>query len=514
MVRHLSLVLLTVSFAFGCGPRYSVYNGGIASPQTPARQLQPTEAVGLFSTDYASPEPDVIIGGPTNRVRTDVPEALSHHGFINLSTSDNLSGLRQEHPVESRSVGHRLESNADCTPARSITEPLGAGKVSAVSQAGAVSNTGGLTADATNIAHTIAQDSSNVSLASKAATTAQRTRNQAYLGVGDSDSTLQPVKASQPLVAETVVAASVMETPGSSHSLTAPESPNQAVGTLVAEARTSSLITRSIEKSTVPLKAEIIAGASEHRDTASTASRAAPASPRNLTKKTGANLLAERDVLLNAWDVRQNLAVVASEGPVSYTRRQIEAVLADCATVESGTSADTTPQIRNIQPAVLLGVAESDSVRLAQTPSAVIGTQTSEAVSGGLTAKALRVAGGIWVSRNVTAVSPPWLCVVKEAKLLGNNSIKKLLEQGVLKEKPRSAAVIRYRIFVFNKSDSIARDVQVVDRLDPKVSLVAWSAPQPVEFTYDPETRKIETTLSRLEPMYYFVLEFYVDLAE
>lgn len=512
MVRHLSLVFLTVSFAFGCGARYSVYNGGLVAPPAPGRQLQPTEAVGVFSTDYASPEPDVRIGGPTNRVRTDVPETLPYHGFVNLVTSGNVSGLRQQHLVESRTAGHRLESKVDCAPTRSFTEPLQPGNLSAASQAGAVSNTAGVNVDATDIAHTVTKDSSNVNLASKAATTLQRTRGQAYLGLGDSDSVLQPVKASQPLVAGTVAGASVMETPRSSRSLTVPESPKQAVESLVAKTQSASLMTRDVAKSTIPLKAETIAGASEDRNAASVVARAAATSPRNLAKSGGATLLAERDVVLRAWDVRANLAAVASEGPVRYTRLQLEAVLADSTPAQARTSVNALAGKE--KTAVPLGLAESDSVRPASVAGGLIKAKTADAVSGGLAAKALREAGGSSVSRNVSAVSPPWLCVVKEAKLLGDNSINKLFKQGVLKKKPRSAAIIRYRIFVFNKSDSIAKDVHIIDRLDSRTSLIAWSAPSPVEFAYDPETRKIETTLSRLEPMYYFVLEFYVDLAE
>ena len=77
---------------------------------------------------------------------------------------------------------------------------------------------------------------------------------------------------------------------------------------------------------------------------------------------------------------------------------------------------------------------------------------------------------------------------------------------------PRSAAVIRYRILLFNESLSSAVDVRVVDNLDSDTGLLTCSTSEPANVTYDVDESTITIAIGRLEPLDYLLVEFYVEL--
>ncbi len=89
------------------------------------------------------------------------------------------------------------------------------------------------------------------------------------------------------------------------------------------------------------------------------------------------------------------------------------------------------------------------------------------------------------------------------------------MRSGILKEMPKSEAATRYRIYVYNPTESAAANVKLMDRLDPATVLIAdsfYTTSEDSKVKYDPKTRALEVTTQRLESGKYYIVEFYVEL--
>lgn len=511
MRGRLGIVVFASLLCAACGPStYSVYDGGLAPSGEKPVPLQPTETVALYSTNYAPPEPNETLGGPTNRVRVDVPEEAPFHAFLRLTTSTRLACYRQISPVRGQASARRIRSEAESMPVQSIGASAHSRSLSETSRENALAQAGGLTVGASLGTHGIGHSSANITSRTDDSALADRTKGAASVDLVDRSALQQPAGTVAAMRTQTTVGTDVYYTSKHNRTVSDPTAAGNVVATLKPESAVGVFATRSVAKPGQPLAGQTLATIGQSRTTGAPADMAAAASLTSVTKGKPAVVLGAREAVAAASDRGSTLRSTASEGPVSYGTLASLGSYDEKTSLAGRSGALAAGDASNSKATLTIGRLEAtEAAAVAQSLMRALTIENAETT---VNVKAIVSGGDSSVTGKVAAVSPPWLTVVKEGRLIGFESFEKLIERGLLDQMPRSAAVIRYRILVFNESSSSAVDVRVVDNLDSDTGLLTCATSKPANVTYDVDESTVTIAIDGLEPLDYLLVEFYVEL--
>ncbi len=513
MVRRTAFVILTAAMLCGCGPRYTVHQGGLLSdvPEVGTRRLEPTESVATYTTDYAPPAENDAYAGPTNRVRTEVPAALVPHPFISVSTSSGVRRVSQVLPSAVGGDAHHLSAQHDSLPSQSLA-------VSSQAHLGAerrggtnVTASKGLRTDGDLGAYERDGDSASLQLAAGGSALADRLTGGAPFALGDSDVLTQPSTASLPLRGQTSDVPTRYETARAGGVVAGPDRLAGSSDTVVASSRAGSIAPANVAGTGQPLGVYADETASDRRLSRTAADGDDRLVVQGVADGRAGTLLAERAVLADGRRSDAGISPVVSDRAVVYEQRGGYEVERDSANVTA--AADAQGATGSAQGGNIFALEDSVATLFRKDPRGVISALESEALRGRFTANALREEGDRVVVRETSNASPPWLAVLLEGKLIGERGIRSLVDSGVIEAAPTSRFLIRYRLFIFNQSESVATDVKVVNRLDTQVSFFAAPAGQAVRIDHQPETATVVVSAPKLESMEAVTADFYVELA-
>jgi hypothetical protein len=489
-----------------------VHQGGLLSdvPEVGARKLEPTESVATYTTDYAPPAEDAAYAGPTNRVRTDVPAPLVPHPFISVSTSHGVRRVSQVLPSAVEGDAQHISAQYDSLPAQSLAVSEQA-QLGAERRAGAkVTASDGLRVDGDLGGYECDGDSASLQLAAGGEALANRLSRGAPFALGDNDVLSQPSTASRPLRGQTSEVPNRYETARAGGVVVGPDRLSGSSEAVVVSSRAGSNAARNVAGVGQPLGVYTDETASDRRLSHTVAAGDDRLVIQDVADGRAGTLLAERAVLADGRRSEAGISPVASDRAVIYEQRSGYEVERDSANVTA--TADAEAATGSTQGGNILALEDSVAARFRRDPSGVISALESEALRGRFTIKALREEGDRVVVRETANVSPPWLAVLLEGKLIGERGVRRLVDGGVLETAPPSRFLIRYRLFIFNGSESAATDVKVINRLDTQVSFFAAPAGQVVEIESQPETGTVVVSAPKLESMEAVTADFYVEL--
>ncbi len=516
MAARTTIVLTCMLALAACGPRYAVYDGGLGRTHAETLQsvnaLAPSEAGASFSTDYAPPTENLSFAGPTNRVKTEVPSGLPEHGLMSVRTSDGVRSYRLLGNTELRSSPANAEGRTASRPARlmagtDVAESLaGTGRgaqIETVDRAGARVTSAGAASDTA---------SRNVRLATASAAAAEATRPANSLGLLESDATLEPTQNEALLTTQTRRTVGTYRTNKAVEGRGSSTNALAATGADTAQEMAEPVSGLGVAKSYKAAGIETVERPADYRLTRAVESRTGTLAPALMAESDSAQLLAGSDTVLGVGNARYILAMRGMEGVVVYKRVTASVVLSEPEAIESITGGGAPQATSTSKNALATDV--SNAAQEASKSNAAIRTSTRETVGQRGVSRNVRLNEWTGAPQSFTSVAPPSLYVFKEARLFKEGGIDRLLDAGVLKDRPRGEVVIGYRINVYNAGNAAAKDVKVLDRLDDGLALLVNSMATNSETAtakYFLETRGIEVDLPRLEPGGYLVVEFYVE---
>lgn len=513
-LRCLALAFLTVAILFGCGPRYSVHQGGLrpGAEMAPKRPLEPTESIGTFTTDYAPPADNDVYGGPTNRVRVDVPAALIPHEFVSVSTASGVMRLTQALPSAYEGDAFHVAARHDSAPAQSLAATGGA-RTAAQPVAGKRL----VASDAVEVnemlrEHTRNQDSAGLQVATAPQTTVDRFNAAGAFAVGDSDALKEPATASQPIRAQASEVPARFETAKAGKLFSGPDSVGERADSLVLGASGEVIVPRDVGDLGQPLAVQTEEPLSERRTSSAIATTADDLSVKDVGGAQTGTLLAERKVVAETRASDAKVSAAGSDAGAAF--RQRAPVETEKQRINATARLDSEAAAARADSGDLFAVEDSDAARFNKDPRAVIRALTSEALERQLKVSALREDGDRMVVKEAAMVTPPWISVLLEGRFIGPKRVSALIDKGVLDRSPLSKGLIRYRFFIFNESESVAADVKIVNRLDRTVTFFAVPKGQEAAVESQPQTDTVVVSIPRLESMEAVVADFYVEVTK
>jgi uncharacterized repeat protein (TIGR01451 family) len=511
-----AVILAVLAFA-GCGPTYRIYNGGSISRHreapASARELAPTEAGVVFSSDYAPPEKNAQGAGPTNRVATDVPATMEPHYFVALSTSTAPQGASYGGGSGTAGVNSHVMADADAGTTRLVSGQEAANLLADASREAGVRNTTALAAGGYSSAKPGFEESNNVdSPSDSAAAAAQSTPTNAQ-DVGTAAALTSPRKASQALDTGEARGPIAYGKSSAGKIVADGRAPTEAADNLVAKGQAEANATQDVGGAGQPLDASNANAAAGDTISKAAAAHEAPAGTAGYGDVEAVKLAAERNETVEIGDARLILATSQTKGYLSYKRFQSSVA---AATIESGRAV-----AGSLAPAERAAAANAQ-----ETGTAAAASDATKAASGadvtapqgafaGETSRAPKADSWTKAPEGIYKVSPPGLSAVKESRLITQGGIQELLKEGLLKAEPASAEIICYRIYVTNPTESKAANVRILDRLDERTALIAdavYTSSGASKVGYDKETRALEVVLPELAASAGFVVEYYVEL--
>lgn len=499
-----------------CTPTYRVYNGGlesgVARTLSGPEALAPTEAGAVFETDYAPPTKNASYAGPTNRVSVDVPEALAPHQFVTLKSATAPAVYSKLEQAGAASAAAETAGRSDARMPRvmagtdipeSMTE-----EAQAVSVAGSDWPFVAATSSGSRVEKT--SRGAEVRYASSAVKSARAARGG--LALGDSGSAqeaevtagvVRPAVINSPMLMERVSAPGIRTTSRMIGNVSGMDSAKEVAGP-------SSAQEASVPESPVGL--DTLAASNDYRTSEATASWTAPSAPGAAVSVDTVKLAAERDMVRDVGNANYLIAAATVDGWLVFKRSQASLVRVTSDAVAEDVSAKGVEAAAGAKGPLLLG--DSAGAQNAMTTEGAFKTATVESVFSHSAAKGLRTARWTRVPSQVTSAGPPTIYVMKEARLFDARGVERLIAAGVLRDRPKSGAVIAYRVHVLNMGEAAAADIKVLDRLDEATRLLVNSMATNSDAAtarYFLESRAIEVALPRLGVGEYFLIEFFVE---
>lgn len=510
MRGRFAIAIVAALMMAACGPRYAVYDGGLAPYEGPeeAPELQPTEAVAIFSTEYAPPEENVPYGGPTNRVRVLVPEGPERR-FLLMSASGGLISIRQSSPVRGRTGAAAIAANVDSMPAQALVEEREPGKLVRRHQGIKVSTASAPLADYAMSEHVTEQESEHIRASADSSGAAQRTSDAGALAVDHSKAPRHPVQSEASAAAQTSEASWRQQGVGAGRSYAGPSAFAGNSGTLVPARGVLSTAARDAGIAEKPFPVQTSVASLKSRNSENAAMAAGAGGAKGLADIETGKLMAHRDTAayLESSDAR----IVARTSVASAVYEQLgrEEMLQETLRSRQGTR--SVAPARRSGAAEALALAQAEAAAFKKDPRGLMEALTSEGVEGRTGAASLKTGADVTVAQEVSAVSPPWLSVRLVGRLMREGDIEKLLEDGVIPRRPDAPFLIQYRFYVFNYSDSVAADVSIVNRLDPVTPFFAAAGSRAGDITYGAGKHAVTATADRLDPQKGLMFEFYVE---
>lgn len=509
----LAAVLVGVLAFSACGPHYTVYNGGLLEredAQTSGR-LHPTEAIVVYKSDYADPETNQVSGVPTNRVATRVPTGMVDHDYVSLSTADGVVRVSQVLPVDGRTGPSSVSATADSLPAQALSSPHLSAKLSEPYQGMTLATGVGVTVDSELDKSSVETEFESTTLAADSSALQRQKTTGDAVAIGHVRVLKQPVAVSVPLHMELIDQTARYEDTHAKQLIAGADTIRLEADTLVAGARSDAPAAKGVIGLDVPVAATGSEERVEYATTNAPIVRKDPAAVQDLTGGGSGKLLAHREAPRFIERSDANISAAYVDGLAVSEQRRRPRTLTDSSALEQDVSADAVAAKE--QYANLLGIEDAEALKFAADPRATMRALVSNAVTTKFEAEALKEIGDSLVTTEAVMVSPPWLSVLLQGKLIGPAEVAKLVKSGVLPHKPRSPSVIRYRIYCFNGSQSKAKSVRLVNRLHEKTPIIATVVPEGAVARHDKATGTLYVVLEELQPQQVFVADYYVELS-
>jgi len=508
--RLVILIFTAALFAAACGPRYAIYNGGLVpyEGEEEPEELQPTEAVAAFSTDYAPPSQNTLYGGPTNRVRVMVREDVESR-FLAVSSTKGVTRMTQSLPVRGRSGQAALAGHLGSTPARALAQPSRPEALSQGRQGMKVSAIEGSLGNVERDTHVTEQESANVALSAASRGLAGHASDAASLALDGSSALRHPVGVDVAAAADRADAPMRYQGTGSPSGYAGPSTLSQNTDVAVPHEEVHSEAARDIGKPGSTLPVENVAAAAENRVSTNAATGSRPGGAKGFEDTRTGTLLAHRDTAayVAGSDARisagtSEAAAVRKQTPLAHEMTQRLAgrqkVTSESAKARGGTQNS-------------LALSQAEAAAFKKDPKAFMRTLAVEAIETRGSTSALRSRQGVMVPREVSFVSPPRLAVWLVGRLMDEADIARLVENGVIEKAPEKR-LIQYRFYVFNPGMSVAADVRIVNRLDDSTPFFAATAGEAGKVVYDPAKHTVTAAAPELQSLEGVIFEFYVEV--
>jgi len=516
MRTRIAITLLAAALCAACAPTYRVYNGGIddrrAGPLADMKNLSPTEAVVTFSTDYARPGENASYGGPTNRVATNVPAGEVQHEFVSYSSTTVVQRVSVVTTPKTAAVTAHAASGVKSSPPRVLGDTAIAEAVIAPEQGLALGGPLGLAGGSGVKSQAVAEETkaAEARVASRGLSGGEESVD--LVSASDSKSAAGKSMAFQPLATQTSKSSGGTAKVAGIEVMSKDNAARQAADTVVAKGESGTSAAQDVAMVGQLLAAGTMGSPERDSNIATLAADTAAHSGKVLTSSGAAKLTVKREVVSDVGGPRLLVSWGGPLGLTAFTRYGLHAELSTskAAGIDTGGGA-AGGRLTSESVAGLGDAAAPADVTSAVNGFDITGTRT---YFRSARLEELETVSKVNAPKELTAVSPPGLEVGKEASLIQEAGIKSLLREGTLKNTPRSNAIIRYRILVFNASESAAVDINILDRLDAKSELLVdsmYTTSTEAKARFDQEKKMLLVTLPRLEAEEQFMLEFYVE---
>ncbi len=510
MRGRILLILIGCLIMAACGPRYSVYNGGLVPYERDISEidLQPTEAIAAFSTSYAPPTADITYAGPTNRVRVTVP-ADPDVDSVTVSASGGVVRLRQAVPVRGSAGPSALAGQLGSAPALALADPSRPESLAQGQLGILVSNWQGALGDVDRRIQHREQDSAGIETSGDSRNIKGHATYAGLLGMDSAHSVRHPVGISGAAAAETLQTPGRYQATATGRAYTGPSALFQHAYETVPRLEAYSEAALDAGATDHPLPLLTLESAAVRRGTATGAMGVEADVPLGYAETDTGKLLAHREspVYVQGSDAR--ISALTSDASVRRAQMSLVGRLEEGLTVEVS-SGSRTVSGKSVAGNVL-AASEAEAAAFMRDPRGLIRALTIDAAESRTSTRSLQYGSDVLVSQAISAVSPPGLSVFLVGRLLSPRDTTRLIDRGVLEGEPEGRFLIQYRFYVFNYSMSLAQDVRIINRLDDYTPFFAPAAAQADSIDYDPTKHTVIASMDGLASMEGAMFEFYVE---